>query len=477
MNANEQFSLLNSKSAWSFTKQIANFRDLFLSTKLFYEIPDIKNTDVEKYFSDNYKKYAVSTSRHRILAIAQMFGLITKKQFYKRNASTYSQEETTPVFEKLKACSLGSENFNIIFSEQLIKIKIKAIIDTKDDRNNYCIYPFLFLFLVMWKLSVEKGIEKVPMDKIWTYVLTCHSMELVDDAVSWICDSNSKISKYVGQYKSDSRIMTLILENTDMFEVKDDFLVLNKTKAEYFYKNFICKNNMDEIKAYLNDDEKYFEYLTNYQGFNINLAKSFSMSPEKKSNTSILKKDNGGEKEELLINFTEENAEEVDKIVNAIYDAEEQEEFKEAKSYDNESEIERSNNRRPELIEECGTRKRFKKDQCLAKTAIKKAKYICEFSRISSLKHPTFISSHGTKYLEAHHLIPMKAQSDFEKLGINLDRLENMVALCPTCHRAVHYGTEQEKIKILKPLFEKRREKLESVGIYIDFDVLLKEYY
>ena len=58
--------------------------------------------------------------------------------------------------------------------------------------------------------------------------------------------------------------------------------------------------------------------------------------------------------------------------------------------------------------------------------------------------HATFESIHGTQYLEAHHLIPMKAQKDFLSENINLDRLENIVALCPNCHKAVHYGTRSE---------------------------------
>ena len=39
--------------------------------------------------------------------------------------------------------------------------------------------------------------------------------------------------------------------------------------------------------------------------------------------------------------------------------------------------------------------------------------------------------------MEGHHLIPMKAQDDFEN---NLDRVENSVCLCPNCHVLFDYN-------------------------------------
>ena len=80
MNTKEKYDSLTIKSAWSYAKQKANFLDLYLSSKLFSEIPDISHTNVEDYFTNNYERYGISTNRHRILAIAQMLGLITKKE-------------------------------------------------------------------------------------------------------------------------------------------------------------------------------------------------------------------------------------------------------------------------------------------------------------------------------------------------------------------------------------------------------------
>jgi predicted HNH restriction endonuclease len=44
-----------------------------------------------------------------------------------------------------------------------------------------------------------------------------------------------------------------------------------------------------------------------------------------------------------------------------------------------------------------------------------------------------FISKHtGEPYLEPHHIVPLSKGGD--------DCVENMVALCPNCHRKRHYG-------------------------------------
>jgi len=45
--------------------------------------------------------------------------------------------------------------------------------------------------------------------------------------------------------------------------------------------------------------------------------------------------------------------------------------------------------------------------------------------------------SDGTPYLEVHHKIPLSEQANRED---NLDTLENVLALCPNCHRKAHFG-------------------------------------
>ena len=482
MTTKEKFDSLNNKSAWAYTKQKANFEDVYNSVRLFSEIPDIEHTNVEEYFAEHYSEYGISTNRHRILAIAQMFGLITKDPYYARGGSVYSNETTTPVFDELKKYTFGSPEFNKIISEQLIKIKVKSIIDTTGYRDDYKIYPFLFLFLVMWKLDKDYAIKLVSMEKLWTYVLTCKSMDDLNDAVKWMADPAAKISPYIGQYKSDSRFMTIFFECTKMFSLEKGLLSLNHPIADKFYDEFVLKQNLTLIQSYLNSDAKYKKYLEHLQNFDFDLTDN-ATGIIKHSHTMkhpVFKKKSdvvSTSSKDVSVLVPEKDTEEIEDIIDTLLDIEDEQEVKEASVYDSEEDIEKSNNREPVLKSGLESKHRYSTDPRLAKTAIKNAGYVCELSGKVGASHSTFDSVHGTKYLEAHHLIPMKAQKDYVSLGINLDRLENIVALCPNCHKAVHYGTKEEKVKYLRPLYDSRIEKLKELGIDIDFEVLINDYY
>jgi len=110
------------------------------------------------------------------------------------------------------------------------------------------------------------------------------------------------------------------------------------------------------------------------------------------------------------------------------------------------------------------------RDTQAAAYAKQQAEYLCEFD----YKHITFISNiSGKQYVEAHHLIPMKYQDQFE---YSLDIPENIVALCPNCHRAIHHGTKDCKKEIITALFSKRKKILEDNGINIDLEALIEMY-
>ena len=76
--------------------------------------------------------------------------------------------------------------------------------------------------------------------------------------------------------------------------------------------------------------------------------------------------------------------------------------------------------------------------------------------------------------MEAHHLLPMSSQKDF--LSINIDREENIVCICPNCHRAIHYGNIDEKRERLSKLYDIRENELKQSGINISKQELLKLY-
>jgi 5-methylcytosine-specific restriction endonuclease McrA len=167
----------------------------------------------------------------------------------------------------------------------------------------------------------------------------------------------------------------------------------------------------------------------------------------------------------------------VDEIIDDIGDMLEDSSVTHATGYRSQSDIEKSNNRTPVLDEKPGLNHRYKTDPRLSKTVIDIAGYACDLIGKTSGDHQTFDSEQGHRYVEAHHLIPMKAQKDFP--GMNLDRIENIVSLCPNCHRAVHLGTKAEKIAHLKPLYDERMPKLKAIYPELDlsFDDLINKYY
>ena len=79
--------------------------------------------------------------------------------------------------------------------------------------------------------------------------------------------------------------------------------------------------------------------------------------------------------------------------------------------------------------------------------------------------------------MEAHHLIPRKYQQlYYDELHINIDCVQNIVALCPNCHRTLHHSIFEEKEEILKRLYELKKEDLMSIGIDITLDELISYY-
>ena len=82
------------------------------------------------------------------------------------------------------------------------------------------------------------------------------------------------------------------------------------------------------------------------------------------------------------------------------------------------------------------------------------SKFKCEFD----VAHNLFIArSTGCPFLESHHVIPIRFQSNFPRKS--LDSLNNLCCLCPTCHRAIHHAEESYARQILKKLSENRNIK------------------
>ncbi|MBI4303452.1 MAG: EVE domain-containing protein [Chloroflexi bacterium] len=126
--------------------------------------------------------------------------------------------------------------------------------------------------------------------------------------------------------------------------------------------------------------------------------------------------------------------------------------------------------RKPEFIRTRGGQK-VKTNPGIAKRRMILADYKCEIEP----SHETF-KSHVTNnnYVEAHHLVPLRAQDDFGEYG--LDHEANIFSLCPNCHRLLHHAIMEERQALLTKLFRLRKEDLGHAGISLTIDELLGYY-
>lgn len=110
----------------------------------------------------------------------------------------------------------------------------------------------------------------------------------------------------------------------------------------------------------------------------------------------------------------------------------------------------------------------YKRDKQRAINALNHANYSCEIDK----NHICFLRKDGvTPYTEAHHLIPLSFQYKFKN---SLDIEENIISLFSNCHNEIHYGFNAKRL--IKKLFEERKDVLKIKGINISLNELY-EYY
>lgn len=108
--------------------------------------------------------------------------------------------------------------------------------------------------------------------------------------------------------------------------------------------------------------------------------------------------------------------------------------------------------------------------QNMKETAKRSENYRCEHKRL----HKTFIAkSNGKNYVEGHHLIPFSERKNFD---ISIDIVENIVCLCPNCHRKIHLAADKERKKFIKQMFKKKSGSMKKAGIDIDLERLCSFY-
>jgi hypothetical protein len=112
----------------------------------------------------------------------------------------------------------------------------------------------------------------------------------------------------------------------------------------------------------------------------------------------------------------------------------------------------------------------YSRDPGFASQALVTAMYQCEIDR----NHKTFrLRATGNPYMETHHLVPMQVQKAFKN---RIDVPENIVSLCPTCHRLLHSAVDDERKRHLETLYLARQVSLRIRGIEADLNPLLKYY-
>ena len=134
-----------------------------------------------------------------------------------------------------------------------------------------------------------------------------------------------------------------------------------------------------------------------------------------------------------------------------------------------ESQVKEKTEVKPKLEE--NSRTRYVIDRRIKETVFKNSDYKCFFDK----SHKTFFRINGTQFMEGHHIVPMRAQKDFK--NVNIDRVENILCICPNCHRKIHLSLEDEKKQLLRKVYEAKKKDLSTAKLNISFNDLYKRYY
>ena len=125
----QKLSSLTPDSVWYFAKQDTDFDKSFRAVQIFDQIPDRANTNIGDYYAANADRFNFH-SNHRILSVAQLFGLLSKAAPFEKRG-TYNTESPTPVFYALNRYQPGSKEYNAIKTEQMLKLRMSAITDSR----------------------------------------------------------------------------------------------------------------------------------------------------------------------------------------------------------------------------------------------------------------------------------------------------------------------------------------------------------
>lgn len=456
INAENYLAGLTKKSVWAFTKQAVDFDQAIKVANLFDKIPNREDTNIEDYFTRHHEEFWIDTDRHRTMVIPQFLWLITKTPFYEKWWQ-YNKEKTTAIYDKFKSINPDNmKEINTLKTEQLLKVKIHAIIDTANNNEDYNILPIIFIYKVLKELQRKYDIYEISLDYLYLYIMTCKKYSDWFDAVEIIASNPPTDKKLVEEMEDFSRVLTLIRKNINLFNFSNRKISINPVFDEYFYNKLILNFDLDELSEVLNREVDYSYFLYNLQDFDINLIDNPDVSEIVHIN---------GNKEVIPI---------------------EKSEVEEDKDYLDKVESIKESNINPEVWKTAfmeapvfwkwaAISKKYKRNPLLWKIAIQNAYYACE----ADPNHITFESAiTHENFMEAHHLVPVKAQQEiWEKYWINVDCVENIVSLCPTCHRAFHNWTEKVKKEMIINLYNHLLPRYKHIWFKITEEEIEKLYW
>ena len=440
MNKQEYVDFLlqrGKKQVWSFTKQNAHSQNVINSVKLFedWKYTSANTISLKDYYEQNAQYYGIFKN-HRSLIIAQFLGLLTC------DYPTYEKEETTQVFNAIVSES-EQENLNKIITEQILKFKVTQITGRGEREITHNVYPVIFIYQVLKILKDKYHINEITLNELWLFVMTRENHSQITDCIETLLDTKTYKTPYklIEEYKDYSPIENIV-DNINLFIV-DEYKIKINSIFETIMDEFLATHT--EIFDKLDNEDEYINFLQHNQNFNISLIQDKEVEVELENNVEEIEED---------CVYTEE----VDKPVNF-----------------SETEIQNlMNNCSKELNVSSQTSTKIQPNAKVGALSLQMYEYKC----CVNSEHKTFTSKRTKKaYMEAHHLIPRKYQQKYyDDLHVNIDCVQNLVSLCPNCHRTLHHGIFAEKEEILKTLYELKNDDLESIGINITLDTLMSYY-
>jgi 5-methylcytosine-specific restriction protein A len=120
-----------------------------------------------------------------------------------------------------------------------------------------------------------------------------------------------------------------------------------------------------------------------------------------------------------------------------------------------------------------GGKTKFLRSPAVAGRVVSKSKGLCALATPAA-PHKSFLCGRRkVNYVEGHHLIPFSQQIAFAH---TIDVDENVVPLCPNCHKLLHHGKMSERVKLLNSLLTPRAAGLAARQIPINITQLTAMY-